>query len=143
MPRVLVVDDYADSREAMMLLLQRAGYEVSAAGDGRKALALVLENLPDVVLLDLAMPEMDGVKLVQLLRSYHRLSAIPVVLLTGLTAGRLFEEAKALNVSSLLLKSLATTSQVIPAIRKALAEPLSGARMHLPEKWRANNISPL
>jgi CheY-like chemotaxis protein len=143
MARVLVVDDHADSREAMSLLLQRSGYEVRTAVNGRDALASVIDRTPDVMLLDLEMPEMNGVKLVEAIRSYHRLSSIPVIVLTGLGTGDLFEEAEALNVSSLLLKATTTIQQIRDAIRKALTEAPSSARTYIPEKWRGDSISPL
>jgi chemosensory pili system protein ChpA (sensor histidine kinase/response regulator) len=143
MPRVLVVEDHADSRDAIAQLLQRVGYEVISAKDGREALTAVIDRTPDVMLLDLALPELDGVKLVHLVRSYHRLSSIPVVVLTGLSGGKLFEEAKLLKVSSLLVKTLASTDQILSAIRRAFLQSLSSARIHTPEKWRGNNISPL
>jgi CheY-like chemotaxis protein len=94
------------------------------------------------LLLDLALPEMDGVKLVQVLRSYHRLSAIPVVVLTGLSAGVLVEDAKQLNVSSILLKPTVTFDLVREALEKAITMP-PRARMQRLEKWRGDSISPL
>ncbi len=143
MARVLVVDDHADSREVISLMLQREGYDVNSAGDGREALEAFLYRTPDAVLLDLALPEMDGVRLVQLVRSYRRLASIPVVVLTGLSTGKLFEEAQSLNVSSFLLKSATTSGQIRSAIRAALTHPSSDPRMHSPEKWRGDSISPL
>jgi CheY-like chemotaxis protein len=143
MARVLVVDDHADSREVISLMLQRDGYDVNSAADGREALEAFLYKTPDAALLDLALPEMDGVRLIQLIRSYRRLASIPVVVLTGLSTGKLFEEAQSLNVSSFLLKSVATTGQIRTAVRAALTQPLSGARTHSPEKWRGDSISPL
>lgn len=143
MIRVLVVDDHADSREVISLMLQREGYEVISAADGREALDAFLYKTPDAVLLDLALPEMDGVRLFQLVRSYRRLASIPIVVLTGLSTGKLFEEAQSLNVSSFLLKGVATAGQIRSAIRKALTQPPANTRMHSPEKWRGDSISPL
>jgi CheY-like chemotaxis protein len=143
MARVLVVDDHADSREVISLMLQRDGYDVHSAADGREALDAFLYRTPDAVLLDLALPEMDGVRLVQLVRSYRRLASIPVVVLTGLSTGKLFEEAQSLNVSSFLLKSVTTTGQIRSAVRTALTQPRSDARLRSQEKWRGDSISPL
>ena len=143
MNRVLVVDDHVDSREVISLMLQREGYEVICAADGREALDNVIYRMPNVVLLDLALPEMDGVRLVQLVRSYRRLSSIPFVILTGLNSGKLFDEAQSLNVSSFLLKGVATAGQIQSAIRTALSQLPSSARMHAPEKWRGDSVSPL
>jgi two-component system, chemotaxis family, chemotaxis protein CheY len=143
MVRVLLVEDHADSRDAMALLLRWAGYEVDTAENGRQALASVIERTPDVLLLDLEMPEMNGVKLVDAIRSYHRLSTIPVIFLTALGSGELFEEAKSMNVSSMMLKSVATFDQIHTAVERALAQVGSGNRMQAPEKWRDDSISPL
>jgi CheY-like chemotaxis protein len=143
MARILVVDDHADSREVISLMLQREGYDVNSAADGREALDAFLYKTPDAVLLDLALPEMDGVRLVQLVRSYRRLASIPVVVLTGLSTGKLFEEAQSLNVSSFLLKSVTTTGQIRSAVRTALTQPRSDARLRSQEKWRGDSISPL
>ncbi len=143
MVRVLLVEDHADSREAMALLLRWAGYEVDTAENGRQALAQVIERTPDVLLLDLEMPEMNGVKLVEAIRSYHRLSTIPVIFLTALGSGELYEEARSLNVSSMLLKSIATFDQIHGAVEKALGHMTLGNRTQAPEKWRGDSISPL
>lgn len=120
MARVLVVDDHADSREAISRMLQKEGYAVDSAADGREALNTVIYKTPDVVLLDLALPEIDGVKLVQLLRTYRRLQTIPVIILTGLNSGTLFEEAQSLKTSSLMLKSAAKFEHIRTAIQNAL-----------------------
>jgi CheY-like chemotaxis protein len=143
MARVLVVEDHAGSLEAISLLLQRTGYEVNTATNGREALAMIIDKTPDVLLLDLELPEMSGVKLLQAVRSYHRLASIPAVILTGLTEGRLFEDAQSLKPSSLLLKGVATFDEIREAVRKAVTEYLSDGRMHVPEKWRGDSISPL
>jgi CheY-like chemotaxis protein len=103
----------------------------------------VIERAPDVLLLDLEMPEMNGVKMVEAIRSYHRLSTIPVIFLTALSSGEMFEEAKAMNVSSMLLKSIATLDQIHGAVEKALGQVPAGNRMQSPEKWRGDSISPL
>jgi CheY-like chemotaxis protein len=142
MARILVVEDHADSREATSLCLQRAGFEVDTATNGREALALVIDKTPDLVLLDLMIPEMDGVKLLQAIRSYYRLAGIPVIGLTALNSGRLLEEAKSLNIE-LLFKTATTMEQVIAAINRTLNQPPSATRVRPVEKWRGDSISPL
>jgi CheY-like chemotaxis protein len=143
MARILIVEDHIDSRDAMSEILRRKGYEVDVAANGREALAIVIDHTPDVMLLDLALPEMDGVRVIEVIRSYHRLMSLPVIVLTGLVMGKLVEEAKSLNISSMLLKSTASYDQIIAAIQQALAKPAPGARLHRPEKWRGDSISPL
>ncbi len=79
--RVLIVDDEADSREALAELTQRWGYDVQTASDGTEALRRAIEWHPDVILSDLVMPNMDGLWLLRALRA--ELPDCPVVLLTG------------------------------------------------------------
>ena len=79
--RVLIVDDEADSRDALAELTQRWGYDVQTASDGTEALRRAIEGHPDVILTDLVMPNMDGLWLLRALRA--ELPECPVVLLTG------------------------------------------------------------
>jgi DNA-binding NtrC family response regulator len=79
--RTLIVDDEADSRDALAELTQRWGYDVQTASDGTEALRRAIEWHPDVILTDLVMPNMDGLWLLRALRG--ELPDCPVVLLTG------------------------------------------------------------
>jgi signal transduction histidine kinase len=81
--RILVVDDNADARESMALLLRRRGHDVRLAPDGPAALALVTEHAPDVVLLDLGLPGMHGHEVGRRLRQQPGLDKVLVVALTG------------------------------------------------------------
>ena len=79
--RILIVDDEADSRDALAELTQRWGYDVQTASDGTEALRRAIEGHPDVILTDLVMPNMDGLWLLRALRA--EIPECPVVLLTG------------------------------------------------------------
>ncbi len=78
--RVLVVDDDADTRALVRTLLERGGHAVVEASDGRSALRLVHEERPDLVLLDVAMPEFNGFTVLERIRD---VSEVPVVMLTA------------------------------------------------------------
>ena len=82
MTRILVVDDDRSQGEEFALLLRNAGSEVRLASNGREALTLVRRGLPDVVLTDLDMPEMDGLELVRAIRRDY--PALPVILMTAM-----------------------------------------------------------
>jgi putative two-component system response regulator len=82
--RIVVADDSVANRKLFKRLLSREGYVVHAAEDGAAALALVLEQLPDLVLSDVMMPVMDGFALCQRLKSDPATRLIPVVLVTAL-----------------------------------------------------------
>jgi len=81
-PRVLVVDDNADLRQYVAGLLATS-YDVATAGDGVEALAAVRANLPDIVVSDVMMPNLDGLGLVRQLRAEERTASLPVILLSA------------------------------------------------------------
>src|ERR671923_2095088 len=81
--RVLVVDDDADIRNLVRELLERQGYDVTDAANGREGLRAFYAGTPDVVVLDVGMPEMDGFQTLERIRD---LSDVPVIMLTARTA---------------------------------------------------------
>ena len=82
-PLILVVDDVPDNVEILQLRLESQDYEVITAGDGEAALAIVREQLPDLVLLDIQMPKLDGIETVKQLKADAALPFIPVILVTA------------------------------------------------------------
>jgi CheY-like chemotaxis protein len=124
MARILIVDDELDAAKTIQIYLQQCGHEVTALKNGRDALSAVLSGLPDVVLLDLLMPEMDGPKFLEVVRSYLRLQSLPVVVLTGLEEGPMIDRARQLKVNAILTKSKATSEDIREAIERAIASPL-------------------
>ena len=87
--RVLVADDHAGTQEVLKEYLRLTGYEVLIANDGREALALAAARQPDLVLLDVQMPGMDGFVTLQELRRLPGHDETPVIFLTGLDRGYL------------------------------------------------------
>ncbi|HEY6979682.1 adenylate/guanylate cyclase domain-containing protein [Reyranella sp.] len=81
--RILVVDDVADNVEILRMRLTSLGYEVVVAEDGEQALAKVRAALPDLVLLDIMMPRVDGLEVVRRLKADKSLPFIPVILVTA------------------------------------------------------------
>lgn len=81
--RILVVDDYADAREMYSEYLQFSGFDVVEAANGMEALQRAVEERPDVILMDLSLPVMDGWEATRRLKADGRTANIPVVALTG------------------------------------------------------------
>jgi len=81
--RVLIADDDASVRDTIRDRLQCHGWEITTAADGRQALAAASENRPDIVLLDISMPCMDGLTTLECLRRDPKLSNVPVMMITG------------------------------------------------------------
>jgi CheY-like chemotaxis protein len=82
---ILTVDDDDRIRRIVQINLQRAGYRVTAARDGVEALEQIEQERPDLVLLDINMPRMDGIEMLRRLRADPETAALPVVLLTAKT----------------------------------------------------------
>ena len=80
---VLVVEDYQDAREMYAAYLQFSGFDVAEAGNGIEAIEKATELLPDIILMDLALPRMDGWEATRRLKADARTRHIPVVALTG------------------------------------------------------------
>jgi putative two-component system response regulator len=83
-PKVLVVDDHAASRMTAVALLAMEGYRVIEAESGSTAVELVIQKQPDLILLDVMMPEMDGFEVCQLLKQDNHTRLIPVIFITAL-----------------------------------------------------------
>lgn len=81
--QILVVDDEADLVELVTFNLERAGYGVLTAGNGRLGLALATSEKPDLILLDIMMPELNGIEVASRLRANPDTSGIPIIMLTA------------------------------------------------------------
>jgi CheY-like chemotaxis protein len=119
MSSVLIVEDDADSREALSLYLRQKGHQVEAVRNGKDALAAILTDMPDVVVLDLFLPEMDGPSLLEVVRSYLRLQSLPVVILTALPDSPMVDRARHLKVNAILIKGRASLEEVHRAVEEA------------------------
>src|ERR1043166_4555492 len=93
-PRVLLVDDYPDAREMYAEYLDFSGFEVIEASNGMEALQRAADAQPDIVLMDLSLPVMDGWEATRRLKADKRTEHIPVVALTGHALAGISEGAK-------------------------------------------------
>jgi len=94
MPRILLGEDNELNRDMLVRRLEDRGFQVSTAGDGRQGLALARAQMPDLILLDVSLPEMDGWEVARRLKGDACTQAIPVIALTahamhGVTGRRL------------------------------------------------------
>ncbi|MBP8197851.1 MAG: response regulator [Chromatiaceae bacterium] len=116
--RVLLIDDHALFRFGVSELLERRGIQVDALGDGEAGLARVLERAPDVVLLDLRMPQMTGLEVLKRLRDAHQ--TMPVAMLTTSTDERDLIAALQAGAQGYLLKDM-EPEELITALKDILA----------------------
>ena len=92
-PVVLIVEDHDDTREMLQLILTIYGCRVLAAANGDDAIRLAEKTLPDLVLMDMKMPQLDGLALTRVIRSHPTLSKVPIVAMTGMVTPQFHREA--------------------------------------------------
>ncbi len=122
MTTILLVDDMDLFREPIAAALRTRGFEVRTAGDGHTALRLARNQLPDLVLLDLAMPGMDGLSVLSAMRGDPRLRGLPVILLTAVADREYVIRAGKLGARHYLLKTQFSIDQLVSRIKLVLAE---------------------
>lgn len=103
-PRVLLVDDYPDAREMYSEYLEFSGFEVIEAGNGQEALQRAVDAVPDIILMDLSLPVMDGWEATRRLKADKRTASIPVVALTGHALAGISEGAKKAGCDAFVTK---------------------------------------
>jgi CheY-like chemotaxis protein len=105
-PLILVVEDYADSRTLLSSLLRAKGYKVVEARDGKEGVLQANRITPDLILMDLAMPEMDGVEATRQLRLRHTLSHTPIFAISAYATADVKQDALAAGCAEVFPKPL-------------------------------------
>lgn len=82
--RILLAEDHFDSREALRALLEAHGYTVIEAANGREAVERALETQPDIILMDIMMPEVDGFEATRMLRGSEQTREVPIIAVTAM-----------------------------------------------------------
>jgi chemosensory pili system protein ChpA (sensor histidine kinase/response regulator) len=119
---VMVVDDSVTVRKVTSRLLERQGMDVLVAKDGVEAVALLQERRPDIMLLDIEMPRMDGFEVARQVRHDDRLDSLPIVMISSRTGDKHKEHATQLGVNKFLGKPfqenelLATIDELVTRI---------------------------
>jgi two-component system cell cycle response regulator DivK len=103
-PCVLLVDDYPDAREMYSEYLQFSGFDVVEAANGMEALQSAIDRSPDIILMDLSLPVMDGWEATRRLKADERTASIPVVALTGHALAGISEGAKRAGCDAFVTK---------------------------------------
>jgi CheY-like chemotaxis protein len=125
-PRILIVDDNATNVKILQARLGSEGYEVVSAADGEEGLAAARTLAPDLILLDLMMPEMDGFEFIEELRKRPDGANLPVVVLTAKDLTEKDRQRLRGTVENVLQKS-GQTNEVVSEVRRVLER--SGAHV--------------
>jgi CheY-like chemotaxis protein len=122
MPKVLVIDDQPDVLTLTGLLLKHLGYDVVFADNGLAGLELYRREHPDVIVLDLIMPEMDGIEVLQRIRSADLTQ--PVIVMTGDSRPEMEQEVRALGVSGFIVKGTSSMHVLGDTLKRLLNVPV-------------------
>ena len=117
---ILIIEDDKFLRELIVQKLLREGYEISEALDGEEGIKKIKEEKPDLILLDLILPGIDGFEVLSQMREESRLSSIPVIILSNLGQKEDVEKGMKLGAVDYLIKAHFTPGEIIEKIRKAL-----------------------
>lgn len=120
-PRVLVVDDSETAREIYAAFLRDAGYDVLEAEDGPSGLERVESENPDVVILDMLLPRMDGLEVMRRIRETALHSDVPIICVTASLSDQYRSRAQKLRCNAFLEKP-DSARRIVDVVRKVLAD---------------------
>src|ERR1700730_2686502 len=122
MKRIVVVDDQPILVTIYRTKFTAEGFQVEVASDGEQALELIQRTNPDLVLLDLNLPKVDGIEVLKRLRAQSSFVTLPIIVFSANSRSGITEEAFAAGATMVLSKSNTSPKQVIEIVNKALAE---------------------
>lgn len=120
--RVLLAEDEPNIVESLTFLLERAGFEVTVESDGRHALDAALNDTPDVLILDVMLPELDGYEILRQLRADRRAEHLPVLMLTAKSQREDRETALDCGADMFITKPFAN-AEIIEAVGQLASRP--------------------
>lgn len=116
--KILVVDDMKGIRIWLFKSLQTLGYtDIQEAANGEEALALLQQSNFDLLFLDIVMPKMDGIELLKIMKKEGKYSALPIIILSAETDGKLITEVINLGISQYIIKPA-----TIPVLQKKMGD---------------------
>ena len=117
--RILITEDMADLRTVLKTIVESLGYECLMASNGREAVDMAAAELPDIILMDMVMPEMDGLQATRLIRQNPKTGSIPILAVTALGTHKDWEDILQCGCNDYIAKPFKFT-QLIPRIEKLL-----------------------
>ncbi|TVQ54770.1 MAG: HDOD domain-containing protein [Phycisphaerales bacterium] len=120
MSKIMIVEDSAVISQPIAATLKREGYDAVIAEHGQDAITKLADGLPDVILLDLAMPVMDGLTFLKTIRANSRTKAVPVIVLSAVTEKPKIVHAVKLGIQSYLLKSRFSLQELLQQIEACI-----------------------
>ena len=121
MIKIAIIEDDPVISQMYRMKFEADGFEVQLANNGKRGVAMVESFTPDLILMDLQMPEMDGTEALTLIRKKDWGKDVPVIILTNLGQEESPKELKSLGIHSYIVKAELTPRQVVQRVKEALA----------------------
>ena len=122
--RVLMIEDEEQIRSMYQVAFEALGFVFDSAGDGEKGMEMTKANKPDLILLDIMMPNVDGLTVLTQIKNDPNLSTIPVIMLSNLSAQENVDKAMTLGAKNYINKSLVKPREVAEKVKAILSNPI-------------------
>jgi len=120
MTKIAIIEDDSVISQMYRMKFEADGFDVQLANNGKRGVALVEEMQPDIILLDLQMPEMDGAEALEIIRKNDWGKRIPVIILTNLGEEESPKQIRSLGIHSYIVKADLTPREVVGRVKEAL-----------------------
>ena len=120
MTKIAIIEDDPVISQMYRMKFEADGFDVQLANNGKRGVALVAAFTPDIILLALSMPEMDGAEALAIIRKEESSKNIPVIILTNLGEEESPKEIRSLGIHSYIVKADLTPRQVVQRVKEAL-----------------------
>ena len=115
--KILIIEDEVTLQKTLQEILLQENYEVISALDGKQGLELALSEIPDMILLDLILPKMDGFEVLEALKKDEKTKEIPIIILTNLGSIEDVQKALALGATNYMVKANYNLSDIVDKIK--------------------------
>ncbi|EKE19543.1 MAG: hypothetical protein ACD_8C00143G0015 [uncultured bacterium] len=118
--KIMIVEDDVFIRDIYQVKFSREGFDVIVAEDGIKALEILKSVVPDIIMLDIIMPYMNGIEVLKKIKAIEALKDVPVIMLTNISEKEKVDEGLELGIADYLIKSHFTPSEVLAKVNSLL-----------------------
>lgn len=118
--KILLIEDDADQRTMYVTKFEQKNWLILAAKNGREGIVLAVSELPDLILLDVIMPELDGVEVLRRLKNNSRTHSIPVIMLSNLSEKQIVDQCLSLGAENYIIKADLSPADLVATVGKFL-----------------------